>query len=152
MITKFNNYFESLKIGNGSADWVYGFHLNKNEFTINIEQIFKFLKEKNIEYVIYHHSDTDTTNDYFIILFPNLRKLNPVKGYMQDNKKEKKKFTKNEWDDDKVYLPIKDENNEISHGFTLKPVYADHIEDCKEIIINNINDLDMAIIANKYNL
>lgn len=119
--------------------FVKGSFFRYDEFVENIHKILIFLKEKDIKYKICHGSDS--SGDMFFILFPNF-------------KNDFVKFPKDEWNEDKPYLPVIDNYVEGS-GFEISEVYTDMLEGFNEIRLdleNLENDLADIIQARKYNL
>lgn len=113
-----------------------------DEFREQLPYILKFLKEKSIEYHIFHGSDSK--GDYFTILFPKL----DLNDY--DNE-ETKKFPIDIWNDNSPYLP--NNNGEVGEqGFEITRMWKSHIDNCEEIKIEKPEDLDIYLNANKYNI
>jgi len=141
MITKFK-IFEELKIGYNIVEGVPGSFIrdygnNERCRRITIPNILKFLKEKHIKYYLFYKKESDV--DYFIFLFPNM-------------KKDKGKFPKNKYSD-KSYLPSIDENGEEIDFYNIKNMFKDNIDGWIDITsIKNIEELESIIQANKYNL
>jgi len=128
---KYIKKYESLNFKFGK-----GTFLRDKEFVENIYQILKFLKEKEIEYKIYHGSDS--IGEMFFIIYSNYNDYN--------------KFPNDKWNENKPYLPVDEA------GFEIREIFIDMLDDFKEIRLDldNLEDfLDFLadiIQARKYNL
>lgn len=150
MITDFK-IFEKLKIGYKFNEGING-SIIVNEKIKYLSNIIKFLKDKNIEYETYYNP-----SKFMVILFTNLQietsieLPNGKKMIGSDwNKKEKKKFPKDKWNENKPYLPVIDNDGDEIDAFEIRLLYQDHIEDSTKI--DNLDDLEQIIATHKYNI
>lgn len=142
MITKFR-IFEELKIGYNFKEGVNGSFIfdneNKNDrCRITISNILRFLKLKKIEYYLFYK--TENGDDMFEFLFSNFEK-------------DKRKFPKNKYNENKPYLPSINVDGEEIDNYNIGLLFKDNIDGWIDITsMEDIKDLETIVQANKYNL
>lgn len=140
MITNFK-IFENRYIDNDGCVLIRPYSIFGNYEKQNILNVFRYIKEKNIEYKLFH--DADYKGDFFIIWFPKFN--------FDYSNEENKKFLYDDLNEE-WYLPsINDDGVQIKR-FSISNYYKKFINKCEEIKIESPEDLEIILTSKKYNL